>query len=176
MLQSDQISQNTSNYLTTDIDKTQQFYLLPKIHKDLDTPHGRPIVSGSGGPTERIYQFVDHFIGPLVPLSESYIRHSTHMINILNKFNMLPDMLLCTLDITCLYTNIPHDESIQSIKKFLAIHRYTNALPDNSIIVELLKVVLTNNYFHFKWQTLPSNIRHYNGHQVCTFICQLVHD
>ena len=149
MLQRGQISQNTSNYLTTDIDRTQQFYLLPKIHKDIVNPPGRPIVSGSGGPSEKISQFVDHFIGPLVPLSESYIRDSTHMINILNQFNMLQDMLLCTLDITSLYTNIPHNEGIQSIKEFLAIHRHTNVLPHISYIVELLEVVLTNNYFDF---------------------------
>ena len=83
MLQRGQITQNTSTYLTTDIDRTQQFYLLPKIHKDINNPPGRPIVSGSRGHTEKISQFVDHFIGPLVPLSRSYIRDSTHMINIL---------------------------------------------------------------------------------------------
>ena len=71
------------------------------------------------------------------------------MINILNKLNMLPDMLLCTLDITSLYTKIPHNEGIQSIKEFLAIHRHTIALPHNSNTVELLEVVLTNNYFDF---------------------------
>ena len=105
MLQWGQISQNSSNYLTTDIDRTQQFYLLPKI-------------PGSGGPTEKISQLVDHFTGPLVPLSESCIRDSTHMINILNKFSMLPDMILHTLDITRLYINIPHNEGIQSIEEF----------------------------------------------------------
>ena len=131
--------------MTTDIDRTQQFYLLPKIHKDIDNPPRRHIVSGSGGPTEKISQFVDHFIGPLVPLSESYIRDSTHVINILNKFNMHSDMLLCTLDITSLYTNIPHNEGIHSIKEFLAMHRHTNALPLNSYIVELLEVVLNTS-------------------------------
>ena len=55
MLQRGQITQKTSTYLTTDIDRTQQFYLLPKIHKDMNNPPGRPIVSGgSGGPTEKI--------------------------------------------------------------------------------------------------------------------------
>ena len=148
-LQRGQISQNTSKYLTTDIDRTQQFYLLPKIHKDINKWPGRPIVSSSGGPTEKISQFVDHFIGPLVPLSESYIRDSTHMINILNNLNISPDTLFCTLDITSLYTNIPHKEGTQAIKEFLAIHRDTNALPHNSYITELLEVVLTNNYFDF---------------------------
>ena len=53
MLQRGEISQNTCNYLTTDNGRTQQFYLLPKIHKDASNPPGRPIVSGSGGPTEK---------------------------------------------------------------------------------------------------------------------------
>ena len=44
-----------------------------------------------------------------------------------------------------------------SIKEFLAIYRHTNTLPHNSYIVELLEVVLTNNYFDF-------NGKHY--HQI----------
>ena len=64
-------------------------------------------------------------------------------------------MLLCTLDITSLYKNIPHNEGTQAIKEFLAIHRDTNVLPHNSYITELLKVVLTNNYFDF-------NCKHYH--------------
>ena len=115
----------------------------------MNNPPGRPIVSGSGGPTGKIPQFVDHFIGPLVPLSRSYIRDSTHMINILQDHKPIPNMLLCTLDITSLYTNIPHYEGVQAIKELLAIHRDINALPHNSYIIELLQVVLTNNYFDF---------------------------
>ena len=68
MSQRGQISQNTCNYLTIDIDRTQQFYLLPKIHKDPLNPPGRSIVSGSGELTEKNSQLVNHFIGPLVPL------------------------------------------------------------------------------------------------------------
>ena len=64
-------------------------------------------------------------------------------------------MLLCTLDISILYTNIPHNEGIQAIKEFLVIQRDINALPNNSYIIELLQVVLTNNYFDF-------NGRHYH--------------
>ena len=99
------------------------------MHKDPLNPPGRPIVSGSGGTTEKISQLVDHFIGPLVPLSQSYIRDSTHLINILNKFTVQPGMLLCTLDITSLCTNIPHNEGIQSIKEMLAIHKPPKSLP-----------------------------------------------
>ena len=109
MLQKGKISQNTCNYLTIDIERTQQFYLLPKIHKNPKKPQERPIVLGSGGPTERVSQFVDHFIGPLVPLSHSFMRDSTHLINILNELTLQPGMLLCTLDITSLYSVLEHN-------------------------------------------------------------------
>ena len=149
MLQRGQITERTSNYLTTNIDRTQQLYLLPKIHKDPLNPPGRPIVSGSGGPTERISQLVDHFIGNIVPLSQSYIRDSTHLINILTGISLQPGMLLCTLDITSLYTNIPHNEGIEAIKTMLAIHRPPGSKPHNSYIIELLELVLTNNHVEF---------------------------
>ena len=112
-------------------------------------PPGRPIVSCSGGPTEKNSQLLDHFIGPLVPPSRSYTRDSTHLINILSDFIMQPGMLLCTLHITSLYTNIPHNEGIQTIKEMLAIHKLPNSLPHNNYIIELLQVVLTNNHFEF---------------------------
>ena len=107
MLQRGQMSQSTCNYLTTDIDRTQQFYLLPKIHKDPCNPPGKTYNLRQWWANRKKSQFVDHFIGPLVPLSKSYIRDSTHLINILSKFIMQPGILLCTLDTTSLYTNIP---------------------------------------------------------------------
>ena len=92
---------------------------------------------------------MDHFIGPLVPLYQSFIRDSTHLINILNELTLQPGILLCTMDITSLYTNITHNEGIQAIKEMLAIHRLSNDLPHKSYIIELLDVVLTNNHFEF---------------------------
>ena len=61
MLQKGQISKNTCNYSTNDIDRTQQFYLLPKIHKDPKNPPGRPIVSGSRGLTEKNFTICESF-------------------------------------------------------------------------------------------------------------------
>ena len=45
------------------------FYTLTKIHKP--TPVGRSIVSGSGGPTERISRFVDSLLKPIAKKQES---------------------------------------------------------------------------------------------------------
>ena len=135
MLQRGQISWNTCSYLITDIDRTQQFYLLSKINKDPLNPQGRPIVSGCGGPTEKNSQLVDHFIGKVVPLWQSYIRDSTHLTNILNGFTAQPGMLLCTMDITSLYTNIPHDEHIKSTKEMLAIDKPPDSLLHNIAVL-----------------------------------------
>ena len=84
-----------------------------------------------------------------MPLSQSYVRDSTHLINILKDYTVQPGMLLCTLDITSLYTNIPHMEGIQSTTEMLAIHKPPDTLPYNSYIIELLELVLTNNHFEF---------------------------
>ena len=73
------------SYLTTDFDRTQQFYMLPKIYKSVHNPTDRPIVSCRGGPTEKISQFVVHFIGPLELLSPSYLRDFTHLTNTVNN-------------------------------------------------------------------------------------------
>ena len=94
-------------------------------------------------------QFVGHFIGPFIPLSQFFIRDSTHLINILNELILQLGMLLYTLDITSLYSNIPHHEGIQAIKEMLAINRPPNDLPYNSYITELLGIALTNNHLEF---------------------------
>ena len=91
---------------------------------------------------------MDQFTGPLVPLSVSFIRDSTHLINILNELTLQPGILLCILDMPSLYTNIPHNEGIQT-KEMLDIHRPPNDIPHNSYITELLGIVLTNNHYEF---------------------------
>ena len=46
-----------------------EFYTLTKIHKP--TLVGRPIISGSDGPTERISCFVDRLLQPIAQKQES---------------------------------------------------------------------------------------------------------
>ena len=58
-------------------------------------------------------------------------------------------MLLRTLDVTNLHTNIPINEGISAIKEMVAIHGQPHDLPHISYIVEVLTVVLTKNYFDF---------------------------
>ena len=60
------ISEQTYKFLSTGGKRTSIFYLLPKIHKNLLNPPGRPIVSSVDCPTERISMMLDIILQPLL--------------------------------------------------------------------------------------------------------------
>ena len=115
---------------------------LPKIHK-VNNP-GRPIVSSNNHPTERISQFVDFHLKPLVFTIPSYVKDTTDFLNKLAIFNRLPDnALLVTLDVTSLYTNIPHNEGIDACRYFL--QKRTNKHIPTETTCDLIRIILTMN-------------------------------
>ena len=150
MVEKNEIDESCASFLSNPKYRTSNFYMLPKIHKKLDNPPGRPIVSGNGCPTERISQFVDHFLKPIVQNTTSYIRDTTHFLKILQDFDQTPDnTFLVTLDVSSLYTNIPNDLGIAACKEQLEINQAGSKFPTNSSIIELLDMVLTKNNFCF---------------------------
>ena len=150
-----QISDKCRNYLCIQKPKTPQLYLLPKIHKNKTPVPGRPIVSANNSPTERISQLADYFLQPLVQKTKSYIKDTTDFINHIEANpHLKPDSLLCTVDVSSLYTNIPNDEGITACHNILRQYRDPTISPSNDSITELLKNVLHMNNFDF-------NDRHY---------------
>ena len=144
-----EISQKCADYLLIESPRTANFYLLPKIHKGKLPPPGRPIVSANDCPTEKISQLVDHFIQPLVPKLDSYICDSGHFLWLLDNLELPQNVILCTLDVTSLYTNIPNTEGIETVRKSLSLNRDPYENPSNNFICKLLKLVLTCNNFQF---------------------------
>ena len=59
-----EIHESMYRYLLDRECKTPNMYFLSKIHKGITPPPGRPIVSANGCPTEKISNFVDHFLNP----------------------------------------------------------------------------------------------------------------
>ena len=45
---------------------SRKLYLLPKIHKCLKNVPGRPIISNCGTPTEKVSEFLDHHLKPVM--------------------------------------------------------------------------------------------------------------
>ena len=140
------VDKDTRNFLIAPEDvRTQRLYFLKKIHK---TPHGiRPIVSGCNGPTENISAYIDYYIKPLVPQIPSHIRDSGHLVSILENTPLPQDILLVTIDVSSLYTNIPHDDGIKSVLG----HMYpdTDCPIPESLFRYLLEIVLKCNVFEF---------------------------
>ncbi|XP_065064699.1 uncharacterized protein LOC135690932 [Rhopilema esculentum] len=128
-----------------------RFYILPKIHKDRNNPPGRPIVSANGHHTEHISEYVSDILNPLVPKLPSCIKDTTHFLNKLCSISAIPnDFLLVTLDVSSLYTNIPHTEGIKAARGHL--NKRTLKTPPTETVCDLIDIILTNNNFEFNRQ------------------------
>ena len=81
------------------------FYMLPKIHKTGNP--GRPIVNGIGSITEKISAYIDEEIRQLVPRIPSYLKDTTHLINILLGKKLAPTDILVTIDVKSYIQTFP---------------------------------------------------------------------
>ena len=96
------IDEKTYKYLTSNPNpRVGRFYILPKIHKQGNP--GRPIISSNGHPTERISEFADYHLKPLVQTLPSYIKDTSHFLLQLQNLGPLPEnAILVTLDVSSL--------------------------------------------------------------------------
>ena len=135
------IDNTTHKFLTIENQaRTPQLYLLPKIHKQ-DNP-GRPIISGCGGPTVKLSQYADHLLKPLLKHIPSYVQDTTDFLSRIFSLNQdLPDnIILITLDVKSLYTNIPNDQGIQAC---VITPEITQS------VIDILSLILNKNTFTF---------------------------
>ena len=150
MLLSEEIGEKCYEYLYIKNPCTALFYLLPKIHKGITPPPGRPILSANDCPTERISEFVDFFLRPLVEKLRSYIRDTTDLIIKLAALGTPPpNCLLVTLDVEALYPSIPIFKGMRAIWPMLSTSRPNAQNPTNTSIMRLMELVLRKNNFEF---------------------------
>ncbi len=152
MLDKGIIDSTTHSYLhfkQEQMPRTQQLYFLKKIHKNPIAV--RPIVSGCGGPTEKISQLVDLHLQPHVKKIDSYIKDTNHIIDLIENTTIPNNCILATIDVKALYLNIPHRDGIEAV-----LNRLYRNNPDSDDVEippetmrDLLNIVLTKNYFQF---------------------------
>jgi len=123
------------------------FYTLTKIHKP--KPVGRPIISGCEGPTERISSFVDRLLQPIAQSQQSYIKDTTDFINFVEKTKIRQNTILVSMDVTSLYTNIPHEEGIETVcQSYETFHNKNPPIP-TKYLRDMLGLILKENSFQF---------------------------
>lgn len=144
------INLSERKFLSTENPITPVIYVIPKVHKPFDKfPAGRPIVSSIGSLTEPLFKFVDAHLRPLVESLPSYLRDTGHFIETLKSVDLGEDeIFLLTMDVTSLYTNIPHDIGLAALEFFLDIR--PDCSPPTAFLTEMARMVLTKNYYLFE--------------------------
>ena len=126
--------------------RTPTLYCLPKIHK-ADIP-GRSIISVQL--SQQLSEYADHLLKPLLKDIPTYVQDTTDFLKLIFslKKNLCNNIILITVNVKSLYTNIPNDEGIKACIDML--NEYTKL--DNhteEIITEMLSLILTKNFFKF---------------------------
>ena len=130
-----------------------KFYEIYKIHKAHDPPNlppGRPIVSGCGSITENISLFVDVHAKDLVPKLPAFLQDTPDLlrhIETLNQTDIPEGSFPVSIDVTGLYSNIPHEEGLECLNEALDT-RQDETVPTN-FLVTLMRLVLMLNIFTF---------------------------
>ena len=140
------IPEKTAKALKTTDPKTPRFYMLPKVHKP-GVP-GRPIISAIGSPTSKIAEYVDYHLQPLASELPSFIKDTGAFLRKINSLDNTPEgAILVTMDVSSLYTNIPHREGINAAAQALE-GRATPSI-STRVIIKFLSLVLFLNNFLF---------------------------
>lgn len=140
------ISKSEASFITKNFYKVPYFYHLPKIHKDLTNPPGRPIVAAMDSVTSGFSIYIDQFLQPLAQNLPSYIRDGPHLLDMLKPYTWEQNYWWLSLDVSSLYTSIPHDVGVRAVEHFLANDPLTNPRQAN-FILEALTFCLKHNYF-----------------------------
>ena len=140
------IDEKTLKYLIPDSPKHGRFYFLPKFHK-ANNP-GRPIVSANVIPLKKISEFVDFHHRQHVEALPSFIKDTTDYLQKMAALNPLPsNTTLITMDVTSLYTNIPHSDGIEVCKEIWESRSVK--IPPTDCLVTMITMVLKKNNFTF---------------------------
>ena len=105
------------DYFLINNPKLGRFYLLPKIHKRLQSVPGRPVISNSSFYTENISLFLDFHLKPLAKQVKSFVKDTNDFLKKLSALcDLSNDFLLCTVDVVGLYPSIPHKDGLEALR------------------------------------------------------------
>ena len=129
-----------------------KLYFLAKIRKRLFDVPGRPVISNCGGVTEKVSEFLDHHLKPIMQSSPTYIRDSKDFLQKLEDLGDIPEgAILVSADVVGLYPNIPHNEGLDILRG--ALEKRTDKSVATDTLIKMAEFVLTNNFFEFNLET-----------------------
>ena len=77
-------------YQNKKITNLGKLYLLPKIHERLYHVPGRLVISNCGTPTEKVSEFLDHHLKPIMQEDWSYIKDTEDLFKKFQNMGKIP--------------------------------------------------------------------------------------
>ena len=134
-----------------------KLYFLPKIHKRLSNVPGRRVIWNCETPTEKVSEFLDNHLQPIMRKGLPYIQELGDFINKFRRMGSIPDnAILVTTDVTALYPTIPHNVGLKAFREVLD-KREQKKIPTEEL-VQMDKFAMKNN-FEFNGQIKKQQIR-----------------
>ena len=115
----------------------------------------RPVISNCETPTEKVSEFLDHHLQPIMKQKESYIKETGDFLaKLIAAGEVVKGAILLTADAVGLYPSIPHNEGLHILKK--QYEKCANKkVPTEDIakmadfVLKMADVILKNNLFEF---------------------------
>ena len=109
---------------------------------------GRPVISNCGTPTEKVSEFPDNQLKPIMQEGMLYIEDSNNYKHKIRDLKDIPNnKLLVTADVVGLYPSIPHEAGLQALKEVLECTKDKKISTND--LVKMAAFVLKNNYSEF---------------------------
>ena len=97
-----------------------KIYLLPKIHKRFKNVPSGSVISNYGTPTEKVSEFLDHHLNPVIQSGGSCIKDSCDFLKKIRDVGNIPEnAILVTANVAGLYPNIPHNAGLKALSNML---------------------------------------------------------
>ena len=102
------ISEKELKYFTYNFKKATnlgKLYFLPRTHKRLSAVPGRPVISNCGTPTEKVSEYLDYILKPIMQDRWSYIKDSSDFLKEIKNIGKIPELAVSvTADVFGLYS------------------------------------------------------------------------
>ena len=113
---------------------------------------GRPVISNCRMPTEKVSEFLDHHLKPIMQNGLSYIRDSQHSLEKIKTVGSIPEnAILVTTNVVGLYPNIPNQAGLKAFKEAFEKRDIKKILTEG--LVKMAEFVSGNNRFDFNSKT-----------------------
>lgn len=90
-----------------------QYYSMPlKVHRNLENPPDRPIISENDSIPEPCSKYVDYYIKAFVAKLPSYIQDSTQVLYKIAQLKNIGSCIMATMEVESLSSNIVHEERL----------------------------------------------------------------